>query len=74
MHAVTELFDEAAGLLLVLLLVGLPALSLLCDLCHRDLQRSKALAEAALRRALEDPRTDPRSAPTGLMPGTSGAP
>jgi hypothetical protein len=43
------------GLLLVLLLVGLSMVSLLGDLCRRDLDRSRALAEAALRRALEDP-------------------
>jgi hypothetical protein len=48
------------GLLLVLVLVGLPLVGLFADLCRHDLQRSRALAEAALRRALEDPRTDPR--------------
>lgn len=40
---------------LVLLLVGLLVLSLLGDLGRRDLDRSRALAEAALQRALEDP-------------------
>lgn len=48
------------GLLLVLLLVGLPLVSLLGDLCRRDLDRSRALAEVALRRALEDPGGDAR--------------
>jgi hypothetical protein len=43
------------GLLLVLVLVGLTSVSLLGDLCRRDLERSRAMAEAALRRALEDP-------------------
>jgi hypothetical protein len=41
--------------LLALLLVGLLVLSLLGDLGRRDLDRSRALAEAALQRALEDP-------------------
>jgi hypothetical protein len=41
------------GLLLVLLLVGLTLVSLLGDLCRHDLDRSRAMAEAALRRALE---------------------
>jgi hypothetical protein len=50
------------GLLLVLLLVGLPLASLFGDLCHRDLERSRAIAEAALRRAMEDPGTSARDA------------
>jgi len=48
------------GLLVVLLLVGLPLMSLLGDLCRRDLERSRALAEVALRRARQDPETDAR--------------
>lgn len=42
-------------LLLAMLLIGVRLLSLLGDLGLRDLERSSALAEAALRRALEDP-------------------
>jgi hypothetical protein len=42
-------------LLLAMLLIGVLLLSLLGDLGLRDLERSSALAEAALRRALEDP-------------------
>jgi hypothetical protein len=42
------------GLLLILLLLCLPVLSLLEDLCCRDLDHSRAIAEAALERALED--------------------
>ena len=43
------------GLLLAMLLIGVLLLSLVGDLGLRDLERSSALAEAALRRALEDP-------------------
>jgi hypothetical protein len=43
------------SLLLAMLLTGVLLLSLVSDLGHRDLDRSRALAEAALRRALEDP-------------------
>lgn len=41
--------------LLVVAVVGLLLLSLLVDLNHRDLARTNAMAEAALRRAQKDP-------------------
>ena len=48
------------GPLLVLMLVGLPLVGLFADLCRRDLERSRDMAEAALRRALEEPGNDAR--------------
>ena len=40
--------------LIVIALVGLPLLTLLADLNHRQLARTMALAAKALRRANED--------------------
>jgi hypothetical protein len=40
--------------LIVIALVGLPLLTLLADLNHRQLARTTALAEQALRRANQD--------------------
>jgi len=57
-HEQSEAFPTAetsavTSLLLVMLLISLPVLSLLGDLGRRDLERSRVLAEAALRRAQE---------------------
>jgi hypothetical protein len=45
--------------LLVLVVIGLPLLGLLAELAVLDTRRSKAVADAALRRAMEWP--DPRA-------------
>jgi len=42
-------------LLLVVVIVGVPVLTLLADLNQRDLARTNAIAEAALRRVNEEP-------------------
>lgn len=42
-------------LLLAVVVVGVPVLTLLADLNHRDLARTTAIAEAALRRVNEEP-------------------
>lgn len=42
-------------LLVAIVVVGLPVLTLLTDLNHRDLARTNAIAEAALRRVNEEP-------------------
>lgn len=42
-------------LLVAMVVVGVPVLTLLADLNHRDLVRTNAIAEAALRRVNEEP-------------------
>jgi hypothetical protein len=42
-------------LLIVMVVVGLPLLMLMADLTHRRLARTAATADAALRRAKQDP-------------------
>lgn len=42
-------------LLLAVVIVGVPVLTLLADLNQRDLARTNAIAEAALRRVNEEP-------------------
>ena len=42
-------------LLLVVVIVSVPVLTLLADLNQRDLARTNAIAEAALRRVNEEP-------------------
>jgi len=42
-------------LLVAVVMVGVPVLTLLADLNHRELARTNAIAEAALRRANEEP-------------------
>jgi hypothetical protein len=50
---------SAAGvviwLLLVVVVVGVPVLTLLADLNYRELARTNAIADTALRHANEDP-------------------
>ena len=55
-------------LLLAVVVVGVPVLTLLADLNHRDLARTSAIAEAALRRVNEEPRK--RRGPVGSRPPT----
>ena len=42
-------------LLLAVVVVDVPVLTLLADLNHRDLARTNAIAQAALRHANEEP-------------------
>lgn len=53
--------------LLVLVVIGLPLLGLLAELALLDTRRSKAVADAALRRAMESP--DPRLSGSPPMGG-----
>jgi hypothetical protein len=60
--------------LLVLVVIGLPLLGLLAELALLDTRRSKAVADAALRRAMESP--DPRLSPfppVGMRASGAGA-
>jgi hypothetical protein len=64
--AVDKSLDASAVTgLLVLVVIGLPVLGLLAELALLDTRRSKAVADAALRRAMEWP--DPRLAPSVRM-------
>jgi hypothetical protein len=60
--------------LLVLVVIGLPLLGLLVELALLDTRRSKAVADAALRRAMEwpDPGLSP-SPPVGTRASGAGA-
>ncbi len=42
-------------LLVAMVILGVPVLTLLADLNHRDLARTNAIAEAALQRVNEEP-------------------
>jgi hypothetical protein len=60
--------------LLALVVIGLPVLGLLAELALLDTRRSKAVADAALRRAMESP--DPRlyrSTSVGMRASGAGA-
>jgi hypothetical protein len=60
--------------LLVVVVIGLPLLGLLAELALLDTRRSKAVADAALRRAMESPDlTLSGSPPVGMRASGAGA-